>query len=128
MRFDRQPRVLSPKDVPRLRPYIVACIAFCAISAIALSKELGKPFVPTLLLLLVAGAITQVIFIFVLRPAAGKPALFRIRESDDFETFLTGKRFDLSRLRERYSVGEIVLLVFVIGGLSASFYVLSSAR
>ncbi len=74
-------------------------------------------------MLVLASVFAQLLNILVLRPARGMPPLLRKKDSDDFETWLTGNGFRLSRLRERYT-GDELILVFGSIGVALFAYVL----
>ena len=57
---------------------------------------------------------SEIIYIFLLRPLRGQPPLLRRRAIDDFEAWPLGNGIRWSRLGERYSSDELILLFGII--------------
>jgi hypothetical protein len=113
------PPVLGRKDIPAVLWIFASSLGFIAVFA-AFMKQTYDPNVPywkELVNWLLIWSAGSTISYFVVRPLRGLPPLFRKRETDDFETWLTGNGWRWSRLRERYTTNELILLFGTIGVL-----------
>jgi hypothetical protein len=99
---------------------LLACVAM----ALQRWTLRGIPSWKIFVLLLLSAEAGRFANIFILRPLRGQPPLFRFRYGDDFATYLGGGEIKWSRLFERYSSDELILLVGVLivllGGALAS--------
>ena len=120
-KFPFDPPVLSARDLP-----VVMLVALSAFGLLAVFVAVLQPnFFPEiaawkLYVMFVAGlATSHLISFLVVRPMRGMPPIFRKRYTDDFETWMGGNGLRWSRIYERYTTQELILLVAVISMLFA---------
>jgi len=98
---------------------------FAAAACVALFIELMPhpelPFWKELLALLYSYFSMWVIIFFVMRPLFGSPTVFRTRDTDRYGARVTGRDLSWTRLRERYTTTEIVVILVAIVALFAGF-------
>lgn len=106
------PPTLGWRDLPT----IAVNIAFLLIADAAVAAFFQRAFIREHTFLQVYAWYSLVVasglyfYHLILRPVRGMPPLFRRRKCDDFETWISGDGLKISRLRERYSTDELILL------------------
>lgn len=88
----------------------LAAIVFSLHSVLFRDYSYWKAFV-AMALSVEAGELT---YVFLLRPLRGQPPILRRRPTDNFETWPLGNGVKWSRLGERYSSDELILVFGVI--------------
>ena len=121
------PPTLSRKDIPALLLWFAGAVLLNVVLSAWMAQFIHEPFYAVSGMLAIGSIFAQLLNVLILRPARGMPPLVRKRDSDDFETWLGGNGFRLSRLRERYS-GDELILVFGSTAVALFAYILWITR
>jgi len=111
-KFPFDPPTLGRKDLPAVLWISISTLAINAVVAEFMRERFMQnvPFWSAYIWWNLTIAVGFHFYYLIFRPLRGQPPLFRKRPGDDFETWLLGSGFKWSRLTERYTTDELLLV------------------